>query len=181
MIDGEWIETLGGKQLELANQYFPEFPAKLNEWYEENEKIDDDIAHAQILIAALKPAYFAAAKAAGYAEDLDAANYDELIENYKAARKAYVDAIKADIEAQEAAIDANMKLIADFESADSQADIDIAKAQADLDKENKKLSTMEEVLKGARENLERIFQYLETLDVNFVIIPTGDTVDPIIP
>ena len=104
-----------------------------------------------------------------------------MIENYKAARKAYVDAIKADIEAQEAAIDANMKLIADFESADSQADIDIAKAQADLDKENKKLSTMEEVLKGARENLERIFQYLETLDVNFVIIPTGDTVDPIIP
>jgi hypothetical protein len=181
VIDGEWIETLGGKQLELANQYFPEFPAKLNEWYEENEKIDDDIAHAQILIAALKPAYFAAAKAAGYAEDLDAANYDELIENYKAARKAYVDAIKADIEAQEAAIDANMKLIADFESADSQADIDIAKAQADLDKETKKLNTMEEVLKGARENLERIFQYLETLDVNFVIIPTGDTVDPIIP
>lgn len=172
VIDGEWIETLGGKQLELANQYFPEFPAKLNEWYEENEKIDDDIAHAQILIAALKPAYFAAAKAAGYAEDLDAANYDELIENYKAARKAYVDAIKADIEAQEAAIDANMKLIADFESADSQADIDIAKAQADLDKETKKLNTMEEVLKGARENLERIFQYLETLDVNFVIIPT---------
>lgn len=172
VIDGEWVKTLGGEQLKLAEKFFPEFPAKLNGWYEKNEEINDDIAHAQILIAALKPAYFAAAKAAGYADQLDATDYDTLIKNYEAAREDYVEALKADIEAQEAEIDKNMKLIADFESADSQADIDIAKAQADLDKENKKLSTMEEVLKGARENLERIFKYIETLGANFVIIPT---------
>ena len=173
VVDGEWVNTLGGKQLELANQIFPDFPEKLNEWYNTNEEIDDTIAHAQILIAALKPAYYAAAKAAGYTEALDnAATYDELIENYEAMREAYIDALEADIEAQEAEIDANMKLIADFESADSQADIDIAKAQAELDKENKKLNAMEEVLKGARENLDRILAYIQTLDVNFVIIPT---------
>lgn len=172
VIDGKWVKDLAGEQLKLAEKFFPEFPAKLNAWYEENEEINDDIAHAQILIAALKPAYFAAAKAAGYADELEATDYDTLIKNYEAARKAYVDALEADIEAQEAEIDKNMKLIADFESADSQADIDIAKAQADLDKENKKLSTMEEVLKAARENLERIFKYIETLGANFVIIPT---------
>jgi len=174
VVNGKWISSLKGGQLELANKYFPEFPEKLNDWYERNEKITDDVDHAQILIAALKPAYFAAAKAAGYVAELevDGTTFDDLMDAYKAARKAYVDALEADIEAQEAEIDKNMKLIADFESGAPALDILVAKAQADYDKEAKKLSTMEEVLKGARENLERILKYIETLGANFVIIPT---------
>jgi len=174
VIDGEWIDNLGGEQLKLAEKYFPEFPAKLQDWYNRNDKIDDDIAHANILIAALKPAYMAAAKAAGYDEKVDysGSSFDELIAAYEKARKDYIDALEKDIKDLEADIDAKYKLIADFESAASTADINIAKAQAELDKATKKLNAMEEVLKGARENLDRILEYIEGLDANFVIIPT---------
>ena len=171
-----WVKTLGGKQKELAEKYFPEFPAKLNEWKTENDDINDAIDHANILITALKPAYYAACKAAGYVDALDnPADYDELIEAYEAYREAYVDALEADIENMEGVIDTYAKLIADFESGAAQADIDIAEAQAKLDKENKKLTVLKEVLKGAKENLDRIVQYLLSTDVNF-IIPADTTI-----
>ena len=175
VIDGKWVSKLGGKQKELAEKYFPEFPEKLNDWYVRNEEIDDEIAHNNILINALKPAYFAACKAAGYDKALDnATNFDELIENYNAMREAYVEAIEQDIEDQEAVIDANAKLIADFESGAAAADIDIAEAQAKYDKENKKLTAMNEILKGAKENLDRIIAYLLAQDVNFINLADTD-------
>ena len=172
VVGGKWISKLKGTQLELANKYFPEFPEKLNDWYVRNEDIDDTIAHSNILIDALKPAYYAACKAAGYADAFEAADYDELIENYEAYRKAYIKALKNDIAAQTQTIDDYSKLIADFESGAAQADIDIAEAQAKLDKENKKMTVLNELLKGAKENLDRILQYLLSTDANFVI-PTG--------
>ena len=175
VIDGKWISKFGGKQKELAEKYFPEFPAKLNDWYNRNEEIDDEIAHNNILINALKPAYFAACKAAGYDKALDnATNFDELIENYNAMREAYIEALEQDIEDQEAVIDTNAKLIADFESGAAQADIDIAEAQAKYDKENKKLTAMNEILKGAKENLDRIIAYLLAQEVNFINLADTD-------
>ena len=112
--------------------------------------------------------------------DIYNGDFITLVENYKKAIKAYENAIKADIKAQEEAIDTNMKNIADFQSGIAYLDILVAEAESELEIEQKKLNAMEEVLKGARENLERIFQYLETLDVNFVIIPTDGKTDPII-
>ena len=175
VIDGEWVETLGGKQLELANKYFPEFPEKLNDWNTRNDDINDEIAHNNILINALKPAYYAACKAAGYVEAFDnPANYDELIEAYEAYRQAYIDAIEADIEAQTNVIDANAKLIADFESGVPAMEIEVAEAQAKLKLEQKKLTVLNELLKGAKENLDRIIAYLLAQDVNFINLANVD-------
>jgi len=175
VLDGEWVKSLGGKQLELANKYFPEFPEKLNDWYVRNEEIDDEIAHYNILIDALKPAYYAACKAAGYVDALDnPADFDALVEAYEDARQAYIDALEADIEAQEAVIDANAKLIADFESGVPALEIEIAEAQAKLNLEQKKLTVLNELLKGAKENLDRIIAYLLSQDVNFINLANVD-------
>ena len=183
---GEWIKKLGGKQLELAEKYFPEFPAKLKDWYVRNEKISDEIAHNNILIAALNPVYAASAKIIGHTDyptwqrngsgeieegqtDIYNADFIQLVSNYKAARKAYENAIKQDIKDQNVNIDTNMKLIADFESGAAAADIAIAEAQATLDKEMRKLAVLEDQLAQAKESLDKILEYIKTLDSNFVI------------
>ena len=178
VIDGEWIETLGGEQLKLAEKYFPEFPAKLKGWYEENEAIDDEIAHMNILINALKPVYAASAQVIGHDEypvwvrdgkgkintdgttNIYDANFTTLVKNYEDARKAYIKAIEDDIETQNGNIDTNMKLIADFESGADILDLAIAKAQAELDKANKKLESLEKQLADAKASLDRILAYI---------------------
>ena len=102
------------------------------------------------------------------------ANYDELIEAYEACRQAYIDAIEADIEAQTNVIDANAKLIADFESGVPAMEIEVAEAQAKLKLEQKKLTVLNELLKGAKENLDRIIAYLLAQDVNFINLANVD-------
>jgi len=176
---GEWIKSLGGKQLELAEQYLgKDFPTMLKDWKDRNDQLSEQIFHNQQVMAALKPAYYAAAKASGDAEFLEAGDYDELMKNYKQyvkdAKKSFNNAIAA----FEDDIDACLKAIEDFESNVPVADINIAKAQADLEKEQLRLNGLEEVLKGAKENLDRILQYIMTLDANFVI-PTGLDYTPV--
>lgn len=176
---GEWIKSLGGKQLELAEQYLgKDFPTMLKDWKDRDDQLSEQIFHNEQVMAALKPAYYAAAKASGDAEFLEAADYDELMKNYKQyvkdAKKSFNNAIAA----FEDDIDACLKAIEDFESNVPVADINIAKAQADLEKEQLRLNGLEEVLKGAKENLDRILQYIMTLDANFVI-PTGLDYTPV--
>ena len=198
VVKGDWIETLGGDLLELANKCFPDFPTELEGWQARYDEINDQASHNKLLISYLNPVYANAAKIINHDEypvwkrnadgeidvtemtDIYNGDFITLVENYKKAIKAYENAIKADIKAQEEAIDTNMKNIADFQSGIAYLDILVAEAESELEIEQKKLNAMEEVLKGARENLERIFQYLETLDVNFVIIPTDGKTDPII-
>ena len=102
------------------------------------------------------------------------ANYDDLIKAYEDAREAYIKALEDDIEAQTNVIDTNAKLIADFESGVPAMEIDVAEAQAKLKLEQKKLSVLNELLKGAKENLERIIAYLLAQDVNFINLADVD-------
>ena len=182
----EWIKTLGGELLTLAEECFPALPETMNEWYDTYVDIQDKISHNNYLIDFLSPVYSASAKVINHAEyptwkredngditigtDNTVYNADflTLFDNYKKARENYAEAVKKDIEKQEGVIDSNMKSIADWESGKDEKEIAVAEAQAKLDKEQKLLKVYQELLKGAKENLDRILEYLLSQDVNFI-------------
>ncbi|MBR5018081.1 MAG: hypothetical protein IKX53_00410 [Bacteroidales bacterium] len=183
---GEWDEEkLGGELLALAEECFPALPETMNEWYETYVDIQDKINHNKYLVSFLSPVYSASAKVINHAEyptwkrddkgditvgttDIYDADFVELFKNYKKAREDYEKAVKGDIDDQEKVIDTNMQAIADWESGKDAKEIAVAEAQAKLDKEQKQLKVYQELLKAAKENLDRILEYLLSQDVNFI-------------
>ena len=169
-----WIEGLGGAQLALAEELFPDFPEVFQGWKDAIFQYNDKKAHLEILMDSFKAAYYAAAKAAGYNEFNDkgksAADWDALFKAYKDARQAYVDALYADIDAQEKRIDANAKKIADFWSDVPTIDIEIADAEANLTIETHRLWALEQALALAKANMEKILEYVQSQDSNFVLL-----------
>ncbi|MBR1539552.1 MAG: hypothetical protein IJ636_08625 [Bacteroidales bacterium] len=169
-----WYKYLGGEQLALAEKLFPNFPDTWQTWKEEIEDYEDEKAHLDILMTSFKTAYFAAAQAAGYDQFSDAAkaatNWDELYNAYKAARKAYVDALKADITKQTENIDKAAQKIADYWSQVPAIDIEIADAEADLAIEQRRLAALEKALDYAKANMEKVMDYVQNQDANFVLL-----------
>ncbi len=165
---GEWSEKLGGKQLEAAQALFPEYPAKIQEWDVTIQETEDQLLHYATLIQAAKKAYFAAAKIAGENVE-DAANWDELIENYKAANKAYRDRLIGIIEDLQADIETLEERIAKFNQGIPQLDIAIAEAEKELKVETARLQGYEKALAYAKANLDHLLEYIKSLDVNFVV------------
>ena len=169
-----WIEGLGGKQLELAKELFPEFPAKYAEWKIATDEYLDQKEHLNIVMDSFKAAYYAAAKAAGYdefnKEGKAAGDWDALYKAYKDAREAYVRGLKNGIKSQEAIIDQNSKNIADFWSEKPVVDIEIAEAEANLKIEKHRLEALENALALAKANMEKILAYVQSQDANFVLV-----------
>lgn len=169
-----WIDGLGGAQLALAEELFPDFPEVFQGWKEAIEEYNDEKAHLEILMDSFKAAYFAAAKAAGYDEfnkdGKSATNWDDLYASYKAARQSYIDGLKAAIEADTAVIDDNAKKIADFWSEVPVIDIEIADAEANLKIEEHRLAALEQALALAKANMEKILEYVQSQDANFVLL-----------
>lgn len=169
-----WIDGLGGTQLELAEKLFPEFPATFQGWKEAIEEYNDEKAHLEILMDSFKAAYFAAAKAAGYDEfskdGKKATDWDELFDAYTAAREAYVKKLENDIKAQTEIIDTNAKKIADYYSEIPAIDIEIADARANLEIEKHRLAALEQALALAKANMEKILEYVQSQDANFVLL-----------
>lgn len=169
-----WMEGLGGTQLELAEELFPDFPTVYAEWKIATDEYLDAKEHLDILMESFKAAYYAAAKAAGYdefnKEGKKAADWDALFKAYKDAREAYVQTIKNNIEAQKAIVDTNAKKIADYWSEVPAIDIEIADAKADLTIEQHRLNALEEALALAKANMEKILEYVQSQDSNFVLL-----------
>ena len=169
-----WMEGLGGKQLELAKELFPDFPAKYAEWKVATDEYLDQKDHLNILMASFKAAYYAAAKAAGYdefnKEGKAAADWDALFKAYKEAREAYVKSLEAAIEKEKASIDDNSKKLADFWSEVPVIDIEIADAEADLKIQQHRLNALENALALAKANMEKILEYVQSQDANFVLL-----------
>lgn len=169
-----WIENLGGAQLALAEELFPDFPEVFQGWKEAIEEYNDEKAHLEILMDAFKAAYYAAAKAAGYDQfnnaGKGAADWDALYKAYKEAREAYVNKIKAQIKEQTEIIDTYSKKIADYWSEIPTIDIEIADAQANLVIEQHRLTALEQALALAKANMEKILEYVQSQDANFVLL-----------
>ena len=169
-----WIDGLGGAQLELAETLFPDFPEVFQGWKEAIEEYNDEKAHLEILMDSFKAAYFAAAKAAGYdefnKEGKAASDWDALYKAYKDAREAYVKTIENDIKAQTERIDTNAKKIADYWSEVPVIDIEIADAEANLTIEKHRLAALEQALALAKANMEKILEYVQSQDANFVLL-----------
>ena len=175
---GEWVSKIGGKtfggtQLELAKEIFPEFPAKLKEWSEAIALTEDLLQHYHILLQSAKDAYFAAAKANNELvqnkDKVDPTNFDQLVENYKAANKRYRERLVGIIEKLQGDIETLEERIAKFAQGIPQLDIAIAEAEKDLQVETARLKGYEEALAYAKANLDHLLEYIKSLDVNFVV------------
>ena len=192
----DWIETLGGELKDLAEECFPEFPTEMKGWKKEVDEVNDQIDHNDFLINALSPVYSNAAKVINHdnyptfkretngditegEKDIYDADFITMFENYKKAREEYAEAVKGDIKDQKTNIAEYAKYIADYEGGADPYNIDVEKAKNELQKAKKELTVLNELLKGAKENLDRIIEYLLSQDVNFIDLSdymTGTTI-----
>ena len=173
--NGVWDDdVIGGDVEKKLNEIFPDFPAKLKVWKDAEDFINDAMAHYQLQIDALMPAYLAAAKAAGYDEGL---TYDgtwaDLIAAYQEARENYIEALKQEIKDLNADIAKLTKNIADFKSGVPAAELNLASAEATLAKEEFKLAQLADRLAGAEANLKAILEYIGSLDAT-IVTPVND-------
>ncbi|MBO4536005.1 MAG: hypothetical protein J5702_02240 [Bacteroidales bacterium] len=174
-LEPNYKKKIGGAVKAKLDELFPEFPAKLKVWKDAEDNIDDVIAHYQLQIDALTPAYLAAAQAVGYDKEFDpeGKGWDELIKNYNAARAAYIKALEDDIDDQNETIAKLTKKIADFESGVPAAELELAEAEAKLAKATFKLEQLADRLAGAEANLQAILEYIGSLDSN-IVTPVTD-------
>ena len=180
--NGKWASRLKGKQLEFANEVLPDFPKKVADLMDRTDEIDDQIAHLDITLKALKDAYFAAAKVYDLqkqfadADGNPATDWDQLKANYEQALKDFANENDAMhkmfaslIEFYDGQVDKAAKDIADFQSKAPDEAIKVAKAQAELDEAKFLLDYYETVFKGIKDDLNLILEYLKSLDVQLVI------------
>ena len=173
--NGVWDDdVIGGDVEKKLNEIFPDFPAKLKVWKDAEDFINDAMAHYQLQIDALMPAYLAAAKAAGYDEGLTYdGTWEDLIAAYQEAREDYINALKQDIKDLNADIADLTKKIADFKSGVPAAELNLASAEATLAKEEFKLAQLADRLAGAEANLKAILEYIGSLDAT-IVTPVND-------
>jgi len=170
---GKWIAELDGEQKAVAEKYFPALPEKMKEFEQGLKKLVHDYEHAAISYDNLSEVYLIAAQAKGYAEANKSADFDEWVERVQ----EKLDGLRVKYYNQylEALMEANSyaKQIADYYSEMPIIDIAIADAQADLAIQQHRLAALEKALAYAKENLDRIIEYLKSLDVNYILL-TGE-------
>jgi len=170
---GKWIAELDGEQKAVAEKYFPALPEKMKEFEQGLKKLVHDYDHAAISYDNLSEVYLIAAQAKGYAEANKSADFDEWVERVQEKLdglrvKYYNQYVEALMEANQYA-----KQIADYYSEMPIIDIAIADAEADLAIQQHRLAALEKALAYAKENLNRIIEYLKSLDVNYILL-TGE-------
>jgi hypothetical protein len=179
---GKWIKALGGKQLEIANTLFPKLPENMKEWEGKLDAMKDSKSHLNTLKDAYEKAYKAAAKAK---YDVTGTDLDNLIENLQkqvvadfagviaAYEKAVgTETVKGDIQFYTEAIrdyDENVHV-----GKVHPAELALVTAQKTLAIENARLQGYQEVLAYAKANLDKILEYIKSLDVNFVVVTDQD-------
>ena len=191
-----WNTNLKGKQLEFAKEVMPDLPKDVAAHNANYQKNRDEWNHAKIMIDAIQPAYAAAAKVMNYQKyqelnengelvdkTVTGATVEELIAAYEQARKNYKKTLEGYIKNADEKIKALRDSIKKIENGKPAKDIEIDLLEGDLEKAKIELNALEEICKGAKENLDRILAYVASLDVNFVIpgfvdTPTSTVVTP---
>ena len=173
---GKWIKALGGKQLEIANTLFPKLPENMKEWQDNLDSINDRKEHVETLQTAYGKAYKSAAKAK---YDVEGSTLDDVIANVQ---REVVNDFAVVIEDYFDALDDIKTYTEDIRDYDQKvhvekvhpAELALAKAQRDLAIATAKLDGYQEVLAYAKANLDKILEYIKSLDVNFVVVTDDD-------
>ena len=169
---GEWIDELQAKQLELAEEIFPELPTLIKDWAQRHHDINEEALHNQILYDACQAAYLAAAKAIGYDKEIDpdgdygassATSFQELWDAYMAARQDYIDYLKSMIKTMEGLIANTTKTLADWDAGVSAEQLAIAKAQMDYNIAEENLRAAQARFDAAEKVLNDLLEYLQSL------------------
>ena len=179
-IDG-WREDLGGKQLENAKKIFGEdLPSIYQGWQDKDAEYAQDIIDMDDLKTLAEKVYMAAAKIAGY-EDFaasmmtsytDIAELKQLMDSYY---EYLIETYEGKIEKAKKNIETYRHKIATFKSGVPAIDIEIADAEADLKIEQHRLAALEQALELAKANMEKVLEYIQTVDANFVLPEIGGT------
>ncbi len=173
-----WI--VSGNQLAWAKEVLGEdFDVTLAGLKASFDDMQDQIAHCNIILNAMKPAYVAAAKIANYnhlttwdGKDTtyyNGADWYALLSEYELAHEKYVNQLNAAIDKAEEDIDDLMKAIADFRSGVAAQEIIIAKAARDLEKAQGQLAQAQAKLAAVQAALENLLAYLEGTGAEFIL------------
>ena len=175
---GEWDTTkIGGQMLKNAKDFFPKWPAKIKEWVEAFDEIKDNIEHNQIKKDAAKNAYYFAAAAAGYFDDIKdqlkkdynkPVGWDELEKAYEDAKAAYLESIQKQIEKKDKDIEGWYKDIADVEKSVSEAEFKLSKAEAALQAAKDNYAVLEKASALAKANYDKVLEYIQAQDFSFI-------------
>ena len=169
---GEWIDELQAKQLELAEEIFPELPTLIKDWAQRHHDINEEALHNQILYDACQAAYLAAAKAIGYDKEIDpdgdygassATTFQELWDAYMAARQDYIDYLKSMIKTMDSLIASTTKTLADWDAGVSAEQLAIAQAQMAYNIAEENLRAAQARFDAAEKVLNDLLEYLQSL------------------
>ena len=192
-----WNETLGGEQLELAEELFGEEPwEEYNEWKLTEDQLNAELAELVTLKANAENVYMARAKYEGLREaNTSGATAGTVADLYKAYKDAYEALCNAIVtfddltgEVNGGKVKACMDKIEDYrhEAACYKSDVPdwdglISKAQNELDVLKNRQKAVNQNLSLAKENYDRIREYLLSQDgVSYLIpISTADVDDVI--
>ncbi len=179
---GKWIKGLGGKQLEIANTLFPKLPENMKAWQDELDSINDRKEHVETLQTAYDKAYKSAAKAKYDVAGSDLATVIEnvqkqVVDDFAEVIAAYNEAVGT--EGVEGKIKFYTEAIRDYDenihvAKVHPAELALAKAQKNLAIETERLNGYQNVLAYAKANLDKILEYIKSLDVNFVVVTDDD-------
>ena len=194
-----WREDLGGEQLEIAEELFGEEPwEQFNEWKLENAQYQAQINELTALKAKAEDVYKAKAKLEGFYDSNTVSAGDDiktLYEKYAAAYQALQNKIVVFDEYGNVDLDNNTGEInkaynkidrlahkaATYKSDAPNYEHEINYLQHELEKEQNRLKTLKDGLALAKENYDRIREYLLSQDgVSYVIpVSTADIDDAI--
>ena len=172
----DWVDNLGGTQLEMAEELFPDMPEKTNGWKDALDEIKDKSEHNKIMANTLKDAYKAAAQVADN-EDLrkDAAkagSWDALWNTYRTKLDNAITKQQNVIDSNYTVIDnmqAKIKNWIENPSQKSKAQSDLIDLQAELKTMKLALEGVEKAYNLAKINYDKIMEYVQSVGAEFVI------------
>ena len=172
----DWVDNLGGTQLEMAEELFPNMPEETNGWKDALDEIKDKSEHNKIMAQSMKDAYIAAAKVADN-EDLrkEAAKYtqwQQLWDRYSKLLDAAILKQENTINSNYSTIQTNQTNIKNWvenPSARSTVEKNIIDLQAQLKTMQLALEGVEKAYNLAKINYEKIMEYVQSVGAEFVI------------
>ena len=184
----DWNNRLGGEQLALAQELFPNLPEKMNAWKNEEGGLDDiadKLAHNKVMTTTLKDLYLAAAKLAEnepLRKDANkAGTWDALWNTYRTKLDNAITKQEGIINSNYSIIDNNQQKIKEFHEYDPTTasgaisanklalQQNIIDLQAELKTMTLALEGVEKAYNLAKINYEKIMEYVQSVGAEYVI------------
>ena len=178
---GAWDTTvatgISGQLLKNAQEFLPNLPENVKAWYGVKKEAKDQIKHVEQLQKKVENVFIAAAKLAGYDEDVKkkgeeaAETWDALMKDYKDAQETYVNGLKADIEqAQKDAEDYAKQLANFYEEPSEMGTINnrIYEATIALQQAQMLIEPLTKAKELAKANYDKVLDYIKAQDFTFI-------------